>query len=420
MIGRMLVLCLCLWPASALAQRFAITIGNNAGDDGEETLRWAEDDATRTHALLVELGDVAPADALLLRGGSADDVRAALVTLRERLAREKVRDAVLFAYYSGHGDAHSLHLSGSRLPLRELDQLLQDTRVATLVTVIDACRDERLAGVRPKGARHDKPFDIQLWRDAGRTGRVTITSAGYNEVAQESDQLRSSFFTHHLLSGMRGAADRDGDRQFNLDELYHYAYHHTLASSHAHLASVQHPQLAVDLKGEGDLVITRLSHAQAVLGLPAAVGGDFLIVDDDNGDVVAQVWKPLGKPAQLALEPGRFRVQLRQDEKLYAAEVGLEWGGQHDLIAEAFERQEVRVAQLKGRLSDPTAGMLLLGGRLGQPTVETRGLAWGGGARCAWDLPGFRLLGEAQLSAACAWSSQVACARNAHALFHGV
>lgn len=67
MIGRALCLWLCLWPSSAFAQRDAIAIGNNAGDHGEETLRWAEDDATRTHALLVELGDVRPGNVLLLR-----------------------------------------------------------------------------------------------------------------------------------------------------------------------------------------------------------------------------------------------------------------------------------------------------------------------------------------------------------------
>ena len=403
MIWRVLLLCACLWPAQgALAQRFAIAIGNNAGDEGEETLRWAENDAARTHALLVELGDVAPEDAVLLRGADADAVRAALRGLREKLARAQARDAVVFAYFSGHGDAGSLHLAGTRLGLQELEQLLRETRAATLVTVIDACRDEQPAGVRNKGARHDKPFDIQLRRDNGRTGRVTITSAGRNEVAQESDQLRSSFFTHHLLSGMRGAADRDGDRQVNLDELYHYAYHHTLASSHAHLAAVQHPQLDVELQGEGDLVITRLTHAGAVLGLPAAVGGDFLIVDDGNGDVVAQVWKPQGRPAQLALEPGRFRVQLRHDSQVYATEVGLEWGGQHALIPESFERQELREAQHKGHALDPSLGVFFVSGRVGRPTVANQGLAWGGAARTAWDLAGLRVLAEAQLSAASA------------------
>jgi hypothetical protein len=400
-IWRVLAFFVCVLPAdAALAQRFAIAIGNNAGDADEEVLRWAEEDATRTHALFVELGDVAPEDALLLRGTSAEGVKRALVALRDRIARDHVRDAVLFAYFSGHGDARDLHLAGSHLPLRELEQLLRETRAGTLVTVVDACRDETPAGVRNKGARHDKPFDIQLWRERGRTGRVTITSAGYNEVAQESDQLRSSFFTHHLLSGMRGAADRDGDRQVNLDELYHYAYHHTLASSHAHLAAVQHPQLDVDLAGEGDLVITRLSHAQAVLGLPAAMGGDFLIVDDGSGDVVAQVFKAEGRNAQLALEPGRFRVQLRHDTEVYATEVGLEWGGRQSLLPESFERQELRDAQHKGRSLDPSQGLMFVGGRVGIPTVARRGLAWGGGARAAWELPNLRLVGEAQLSAA--------------------
>lgn len=396
-----LALVLWFWPGSrASAERYAIAIGNNAGDNDEETLRWAEDDALHTHALLSELGDVAPEHALLLRGTDADAVRSALRELRARLAGRPHRtETVLFAYFSGHGDAESLHLAGTRLPLREFDALLRELDVGTLITIVDACRDGA-AGVRAKGARHAQPFDIQLWRDSGRNGHVTITSAGQNEVAQESDQLRSSFFTHHLLSGMRGAADRDGDHEVSLDELYRYAYHHTLASSHAHLAAVQHPQLEVELQGEGELVITRLSNARALLELPAAVGGDYLIVDDASGEVVAQVYKPSGAEAQVALEPGRFRVQVRQQAAIYAAEIGLEWGGQHALRSDQLLRQEFGGAQNKGGHFDRARALVFAGASVARPSVSDEGPAWGAAARAAWDLPGLRVLGTAQLSTA--------------------
>ncbi|HTU63826.1 MAG TPA: caspase family protein, partial [Polyangiales bacterium] len=207
-LWQLLVLVHVLAPQPAAAQRYALTIGNNFGDSDEGALRWAEDDALRTRTLLTELGDVAEKNATMVLGVDADGLRHALNGLRERIAREKPgADSLLVAYYSGHGDADSLHLAGSRFPLRELEHWLRAIPVATLVTIVDACRTPQ-SGVRSKGAHHSEPFDVRLSRDAGPSGRVMITATGNDEVAQESDNLRSSFFTHHLLSGMRGAADR--------------------------------------------------------------------------------------------------------------------------------------------------------------------------------------------------------------------
>lgn len=350
-------LVLALWLTmplqSALAQRFALTIGNNFGDSGEEALRWAEDDARRTRTLLTELGEVREDNAIIVLGGSADDVRRELRALRERVAAEGTSpDSLLMAYYSGHGDAESLHLAGSRLPLRELEQLLRTIPVATLVTIVDACRTPQNS-VRAKGARHTAPFDVRFSREVGPSGRVLITASGHDEVAQESDNLRSSFFTHHLLSGMRGAADRDRDRQVDLDELYRYAYHKTLASSHGHLTAVQHPQLAVELRGEGALVITRLWRSQSELELAPGLRGHVMVVDDKNEQVVAELWKPRDRAMHLALDAGRFRVQLRDGERAFAGEVALDWGGHVRIDEHSLRRQDLREAQAKGRRLDP-------------------------------------------------------------------
>jgi hypothetical protein len=378
-------------PLPAAAERFAIAIGDNQGDAGEETLRWAEDDATKTSALFSQLGDVAPENTWLVLGSDAAGVREALQKVRARIAQAKrPGETVLFAYYSGHGSARDLHLSNTRLPLHELDQLLADTRAATVVTIVDACRDEA-SDVRVKGASHSAPFDIRLEREAGPSGRVTITSAGRNEVAQESDRLRGSFFTHHLLSGMRGAADRDGDRQVSLDELYRYAYHHTLVSSHAQLAAVQHPQLDVDLRGEGDLVVTRLSRAQAVLSLGATLGGDFMVVDADNGEVVAQVFKSPGAVGRIALPAGRFRVQLRSNDALYSTDVGLEWGGSATIESDALERHGMERSVNKGATLAPHRLLLFAGPRVATAVIANASLLAGGGLRAGLELAAFRV-----------------------------
>jgi hypothetical protein len=379
-----------LAPSRAAAERFALAIGNNLGDEHEEALRWAEDDARKTHGLLTELGDVAPENAQLVIGGGPAEVRAAIARLRARIAQAKrPSETVLFAYYSGHGSARDLHLAGARLPLRELDQLLAAARATTLITIVDACRDQP-SDVRVKGATHADPFEIRLEHEAGPSGRVTITSAARNEVAQESDKLQGSFFTHHLLIGMRGAADRDGDRQVSLDELYRYAYHHTLVSSHAHLAAVQHPQLDVELQGEGNLVVTRLSRADALLTLAAPLAGDVMVVDADSGQVVAQLFKAEGSPGRLALPAGRFRVQLRRDDAIYSGEVGLEWGGSATLEPTALERRTFERSANKGGGGVPPRVVLFAGARVGT-SVAGDAPSSGGALRVGLELASVRL-----------------------------
>ena len=110
-----------LAPAPVAAERFVLAIGSNVGDEDEEVLRWAEEDARKTHTLLTELGDVRKENSRLVLGGSPAAVRAAIADLRGRIARsERPSESVLFAYYSGHGSERDLHLAGARLPLSEL------------------------------------------------------------------------------------------------------------------------------------------------------------------------------------------------------------------------------------------------------------------------------------------------------------
>ena len=55
-----------------------------------------------------------------------------------------------------------------------------------------------------------------------------LTSSSEDEASQESDQIGSSFFTHYLVSGLRGAADASDDDLVTLEEVYRYAREETL------------------------------------------------------------------------------------------------------------------------------------------------------------------------------------------------
>jgi hypothetical protein len=373
-----LVVLLTTFSAQA-ATRFALLIGNNVGGIEDGALKWAEEDARRVQDVLNELGDVAPGRAILLQGADVDDVRAALARLRgqvEEAKRQGYRSEV-FIFYSGHGDATALHLGSQLFKLDDLKRLIQAIPADTSVTIIDACRSRSLKSGRRKGATHGPAFDISLARDPGPVGRVLITSAGADEIAQETDQYKSSFFTHHMLSALRGAADADSDGTVTLAEFYRYVYHHTLASSHGVTAAVQHPEMDVKLEGEGEIAMTNLKRSGSTLVLPRGVGGDFLIVDDKNGRVIAEVRKPEKESRSLALPTGRYRVQLRRSGRIFAGEVALEWGGKRKLDASVLKEQPLVAALTKGSELDPSAWAFSSLGLVGTPVVLSDAVAAG-------------------------------------------
>src|SRR5262249_57593428 len=117
----------------------------------------------------------------------------------------------------------------------------------------------RWGGVgRVKGGTPVPPFDIRLEERVAGEGAVFLTSSSASEDSQESDEIKGSFFSHALISGLLGAADENGDGKVTLDEAYRYAYEATLRASSRSMAGIQHPTFEYDVRGMGDVVLATL------------------------------------------------------------------------------------------------------------------------------------------------------------------
>ncbi|MCA9544587.1 MAG: hypothetical protein KC613_09355, partial [Myxococcales bacterium] len=160
---------------------------------------------------------------------------------------------------------------------------------------------------RVKGARAAEPFRLDVI-EAVTEGMAIITSSTADEASQESDRLGGSFFSHHFVNGMRGAADRNEDGEVTLAEAYGYAYDETIRSSGKTL-ELQHPTYAWDLKGRGELVLTRLAadrqHSGTVRLAEPAV---YLVTA--NGRLAAEIKPPTGN-ARISLPPQTYEIQQR-------------------------------------------------------------------------------------------------------------
>jgi hypothetical protein len=143
-------------------------------------------------------------------------------------------------------------------------------------------------------------------------GLAIMASSSPQELSQESDELHGSYFTHHLVTGLRGAGDADGDGRVSLDEAYRYAYRRTLASTARTQVGEQHVTLETDLAGQGDVPVTYPADARAQLELPGPLDARVLVQRRPGGSVVAEVQKAPGAALRLAFVAGSYEAVVGQ------------------------------------------------------------------------------------------------------------
>lgn len=134
--------------------------------------------------------------------------------------------------------------------------------------VLDACRSGVLTAT--KGAKPAQEFTLPaatVASDSQTQGYVVLTAAAAGEDAQESELLRGSFFTHHFVSGLLGAADVDEDLQVTLEEAYRYAFQNTVRASSSTIVGTQHPTFRYDVRGRGDVTLASLAGARSRQGV---------------------------------------------------------------------------------------------------------------------------------------------------------
>ncbi len=383
---------LCAWGAVVQAgERYALVIGNNLGDTDELPLSYAHADAEKVAQVLTDLGDVRPENTIVLLGEDADTARAALAELNQRLATEQQGDATLIVYYSGHADAESLHLGHTMLPHDELEAAIRGSRAAFRLVIIDACRSGVVTQVKGGVARPQLP--VKFKADTTAKGAVYLTASAASEDAQESDAISGSFFTHYLVSGLLGAADGDGDGAVDVDEAYRFAYDNTIRASSRSFAGVQHPTYRHELRGRGEVVLTRWrrDEGRALLTLPPGESW-FVLRDDSEGPLVAEVNRR-EEQRTISVRPGRYFVRGRTTSALLEGAFTVSAGDEVRVADQALDRTSYARLARKGSEHGPDSVHSLRAGYVTRSPLGARETAFchGGVLALGWELEGFTL-----------------------------
>jgi hypothetical protein len=305
----LVVLALC-WPSFALAatRRVAVVVGNNAGDDPQSSLRYAEADAGKLARVLVELGGVGTDDLFLLQGQRLAQLTDALAAARRRIAalrRDPANRVIVLFYFSGHSDGRALELGGDRWTFGDLKRWLASTEADVRIALVDTCKSGAL--LTAKGGTLGPAFQIDMIDHLASSGEVLLSSSAANEVSLESSEIGGSFFTHHFVSGLRGAADTSGDGLVTLAEAYQYAYARTISTTGETMAGPQHPGYDYRLAGQGELVLTEVTRPTASIELPSGLDRG-LVIDVVRDQVIAEVTSDARRV--IALQPGRYAIRV--------------------------------------------------------------------------------------------------------------
>ena len=187
-------------------------------------------------------------------------------------------------------DADPFDISGTALPMREIELALKETlHSRRVVVLIDACHSgglgEAFADIR---AVHDDAADLNAYLtklSTSRGGVSLMTSAMANESSVEGEQWGEGHgvFTHFLLEGLRGRADRPPhEGVITVGELFDFVAEQvkdgTKDAQHPHVNAGANRGLVLAVKSSLSArqhvnLAKRLAEAGEVLGEPTCWRG---------------------------------------------------------------------------------------------------------------------------------------------------
>ena len=335
--------------------RYVFAVSANNGGKGRPVLRYAESDARAFANVLSQMGGVAKQNVYRVTEPSVSELQKQLDMLDKKLAGAKAkrksagasdnsREEVL-VYYSGHADERGLRLGEEIYSWKEFRKRIDALNADVKIAVIDACGSGAIT--RAKGGVAVPAFMVD--KSSDMKGYAFITSSTQDESSQESDKLKGSFFTHSLVSGLRGAGDASGDGKVTLSEAYQFAFNETLQKTEATMGGAQHPSRDMNLAGTGDVVMTDLRSTSAGLELDEDVDG-HLFIRDEKGELVAELYKKSGRAMSLGFPAGKYSVRMERPAEFKEASITLYDNNRARLSKKQFNAVTVEKTALRGEI----------------------------------------------------------------------
>lgn len=194
-------------------------------------LKYSDDDAYRMYAFLKSPEGGALRDDNIRMLIDEEATRKNIKNAMTELFMNAGPDDLVLMYYSGHG------LKDCFLPIdfdrynnklfhEEINEILKQSPAKYKLCIADACHSGGLAmkGGNPTDEFSDEQVISTYYNNLAQSnaGTALILSSKLEEISLESSGLRQGVFSHFLIRGLEGEADRNIDKIVTVTELFDF------------------------------------------------------------------------------------------------------------------------------------------------------------------------------------------------------
>lgn len=195
---------------------------------GVRDLNYADDDAKRMYQFLKspEGGSLPESQITLYRDSEATNQ--SILQEAERLFQQAGPNDLIIVYFSGHGGPNYFVAHDRPLKYADIRAVVENSPANKRLCIADACYSGTWSRSNQASASRSIMTEEQLMRlyyDAlsnSGNGIALFMSSKPNETSIESPNLEQGLFTYHLIQGLRGRADDNGNQIITISELYQY------------------------------------------------------------------------------------------------------------------------------------------------------------------------------------------------------
>ncbi|MBK9254779.1 MAG: caspase family protein [Saprospiraceae bacterium] len=204
---------------------YALVVGV-ASYNHMQSLKYTDDDAYQLYAFLKSPeGGAIPDDKIKILIDDASTRQNILKSLKELAGKADANDVVVL-YMSGHG------LDGAFVPFdfdginnlvqyNEVMDILNNSSAQHKLFVTDACHSGSMIAQARTGYQHSLDRLYDAYKDT-KGGTAILTSSKKDEVSLEYGGLRQGIFSHFLIRGLKGEADKDKNKLVTVSELFDF------------------------------------------------------------------------------------------------------------------------------------------------------------------------------------------------------
>jgi hypothetical protein len=188
------------------------------------SLKYTDDDAYRLYSFLKspEGGAVKDENIHILIDEAATSTN--INEKMNQINRQSNTNDIVMVYLAGHGVngyflPYDFDGRSNKISYESIQNAIEINNAKNKIIIVDACHS---GSIQNRG-----PLDIQLqdfYTKLNMTSKSTtfITSSKSEETSLESSGIRQGVFSHYLINGLKGKANKNNDGYISLGELFEY------------------------------------------------------------------------------------------------------------------------------------------------------------------------------------------------------